>query len=177
MDLTFTTMVRLETISKRMGPFDIFAPHGPGPVSFSVKGSLRTLSPTGPDREAHLLNDDAREQDLSLTIPAIIAQVREYTYAEVLNMVYQQNRERLLSIAYDWLSANQVSLWSRNVPVVAAVHENGALLWPAFREIFQTDYIIPTGRPVEDPREASLLADLVEIHRRAVLKDIDFWMF
>jgi hypothetical protein len=58
-----------------------------------------------------------------------------------------------------------------------AVYENEPLLWPAFREIIESDPLNPPLALKREVREAVLSADPNEVHRKAMLKDIDFWMF
>jgi hypothetical protein len=64
-------------------------------------------------------------------------------------MAYQQQRETLLPIAVQWLSANAVGLWGWNVPVVVPVYKNAPLLWPVFREIVESrgEVISRSGHP------------------------------
>ena len=61
--------------------------------------------------------------------------------------------------------------------MITAVYENGALLWPAIREIIASDSILPTGGSSGNATKTFSPAEISEIHRRAVLRDIDFWMF
>lgn len=68
------------------------------------------------------------------------------------------------------------SVWNLETPVIVTVYSNGSLLWPAFRKILESDTVIVTER-APYPRYESLTADIEQIHRRAVLKDIDFRMF
>jgi hypothetical protein len=92
-----------------------------------------------------------------------------------------------LSIAYGWLSRNAVPLWNQNVPVVAAVYQNGGLLWPAVREVLESGSTLPNVTPPPSPgiKKRSISSEslsavemnVVEVQQRAVLKDIDFWMF
>ncbi len=160
----------------RIGPFQVIEPAEDITLSFRMNGHLRACVAYEYGEES-LLNDQGEEQDLNVVLQVSLAGGQEYTYVELLNLVYEQHRLQLVSIAYDWLSASHVSLWNQDVGVVAAVHENGALLWPALREIIQSDSVIPTGRTSDASRLTLSAAEIAEIHRRAVLKDIDFWMF
>ena len=113
---------------------------------------------------------------MSTVLSARLPKGTQYTYTELLNAVYKQNQLTLLTIAYDWLSANTLGLWDQEVPVVAAVYENGSLLWPAIREIIESDSIHRSGGQVNIAPKEFTPAETAEIHRRALLKDTDFWM-
>ena len=63
-------------------------------------------------------------------------------------------------------------MWNRDVSVIAAVHSNSALLWPAFREMIDTGLVLRLENRGATETELS-----EEDMRRAVLKEIDFWMF
>lgn len=164
----------------RMGPFDVIETDANADVQalFTIKGDIKQSPPTAYERdETSLLDDGPGEQDISTTLSVRLQGGRQYTYVEVLNAVYTQYRFKLLEIAYDWLSANTIATWDQNVPVVTAVHENGALLWPAIWEIIESDSILPTIGLSGNATKTFSPAEITEIHRRAVLKDIDFWMF
>lgn len=164
----------------RLGVFDVIRTEGDVTLSFTIQGALQVVPSYWVRQDENLLNDQAREQDMSKTIQITLAGGREYTYVELLNAIHQTPRNTLIAIAYDWLSANKLSLWRNpDSGVVVTVYANGSLLWPAFREILESDTVIATSisRGDIDPRETSLTADIEQIHRRAVLKDIDFWMF
>ncbi len=163
--------------------FDVIATSESVTLSFEVKGSFRISRLYDPTQES-LLNDQGAEQDLSTTITVTIPAGREHTYVELLNAIYQQRvKSVLLSITYGWLSPEAVSLWNEDLPLVAAVYQNGVLLWPAIREILESDSTLPTGQRstvlTRDVSAAALISDMdvTEVQRRAVLKDIDFWMF
>ena len=159
----------------RIGPFDVIVTQEEVTLSFPINGSLKPRSyGYGEER---LLSDQGREQDLNVVLQVSLPGGQECTYVELLNLVYEQHRLQLMSIAYDWLFEKTFSVWTQNVLLVAAVYENGALLWPALREIIESDSIIPTGGPADASRLTLSAAQIAEIHRRAVLKDIDFWMF
>ena len=161
-----------------MGPFDVLVTTQHIYVSFEVKGDIKLCPPQARERdEGTLLNDAAGQQDVSTTVSATLTAGRQYTYTELLNAVYEQNRLKLLAIAYDWLAANTIGMWDQNVPIITAVYENGALLWPGIREIIESETIIPTGGLSGNATKEFTMEEITEIHRRAVLKDIDFWMF
>ncbi len=158
--------------------FDVIATDTEVILSFVVQGDIK---PYDID-ETILLGDAGGEQDIRTDVRVNLAGGREYTYVELLNAIHQQQRREqqrlsLLCIAYDWLSPSLVSLWDRGVSVMVTVHENGAVLWPAVREIIESDTIIPTQTPWNGSLRAPSPNEISQIHRRAVLKDIDFWMF
>jgi hypothetical protein len=161
-----------------MEPFDVMRIDQAVRVSFEIQGDVKHCPEESFNRdETGLLSDYPGQQDVNTTVGASLTAGRQYTYTELLNAVYEQNRLKLLAIAYDWLYANDVGLWDRKVPLITAVHQNGALLWPAIREIIESNGVIPTGGASENAARAFTPAQIAEIHRRAVLKDIDFWMF
>jgi len=160
-----------------MNPFDVLTTTQGVSLTFEIKGDIRFCpSQTYGRNEGSLLDDKPGQQDVSSIVSAVLTIGGRYTYTELLNTVYEQNRSKLLAIAYDWLSANTIGMWDQNVPVVTAVYENGALLWPAIREIIESDSVLPTDGTSENATKAFTPAEIAEIHRRAVLKDIDFWM-
>jgi len=166
-----------------IGVFDVITTTQNVTLLFDVKSSLRVVLSYEPGQES-LLSDQGREQDLSTTIQVTIPGGKEYTYVELLDTIYQRQRYALLSIAYGWLSQNAVPLWNQNVPVIAAVYENGGLLWPALREVLGSDSALPIPEPpVPKKRSVSVVSlsvtdmNVTEVQQRAVLKDTDFWMF
>jgi len=171
-----TPIGRSYTGLHQMGPFDVIEAVEDVTLSFQMKGRLRARAAYEYGEES-LLNDPGEDQDVNVVLQVSLAAGQQCTYAELLKLVYEQHSLQLVSIAYDWLSSKPVPLWNQNVAVVAAVYENGALLWPALWEIIESDSIIPTGRMGDASRLALSAAEIAEIHRRAVLKDIDFWMF
>jgi hypothetical protein len=162
----------------RMGPFDIVETGTDVIASFTIKGDIKQSPLPAYDRqETSLLHDGPGEQDVSTTFSVRLQAKKQYTYVEVLNTAYAQHPLKLLAIAHDWLSANTIGMWDQHVPVITAVYENGALLWPAIREILESNTVIPTGGTSGNATRVFTPAEVAEIHRRAVLKDIDFWMF
>jgi radical SAM protein with 4Fe4S-binding SPASM domain len=160
-----------------IGVFEVIATTGDVKVYFDVKGSLKVV-PTYETAQGSMLPDQAGEQDLSATVQVTLPGGKEYTYVELLNEIYKQQKDPVLSMAYGWLSRNTVPLWNQDVPVVAAVWQNGALLWPALREILES---VPPTPPIVRPERALSISavDTItpDVQQRAVLKDIDFWMF
>ena len=125
-----------------------------------------------------LLNDQGQDREVSARVAVTLEAGREYTYVELLNAIYRaQNgqtwvKDPLLEMANNWLMGISLVLWDQSQSLIIAVPENGALLWPAFREIIAAACVEPSA-PQRDPGPYSC----AETHRRAVLKDIDFWMF
>ncbi len=168
-----------------IGVSDVIVAHTSASISlsFDVKGSLKVVPPVE-SAQGSMLADQGGEQDLSTTLAQITLPAgREYTYVELLNAVHQQKKDALLSIAYGWLSRSTVPLWDQNVPVIAAVNQNGGLLWPAMRELLETlPGMLPPANP-KGPRSISAQGlppadmNVMDVLKRAVLKDIDFWMF
>ncbi|MBP7052344.1 MAG: radical SAM protein [Phycisphaerae bacterium] len=167
-----------------LGVFDVIATDMDMSLRFEIRGDIKPYD----TNEAILLGDGGGEQDIRATVQVNLTVGREYTYVELIDAIYRQGRSEsqrlsLLCMAYDWLSPSRVSLWDREVPVMVTVHQNAPLLWPAFREIIESDTILPTQTPwngstgdPRDPRDPSP-DEISQIHRRAVLKDTDFWMF
>ncbi|MBN1508830.1 MAG: radical SAM protein [Sedimentisphaerales bacterium] len=160
-----------------IGVFDVIATTGDVKLYFDVKGSLKVV-PAYETAQGSMLPDQAGEQDLTATVQVTLPGGKEYTYVELLNEIYRQQKDAVLSMAYGWLSRTTIPLWNQDVPVVAAVYQNGTLLWPALREILES--IPPTVPPTRSDRALLTSAgDTItpDVQQRAVLKDIDFWMF
>ena len=95
------------TGTNTMAPFDVLVLGGGIALSFEIKGDIKPSPPQIIDRdERSLLDDSPGRQDVSTTVSVSLAGETQYTYTELLNAVYEQNRSKLLAIAYDWLSAN-----------------------------------------------------------------------
>jgi radical SAM protein with 4Fe4S-binding SPASM domain len=159
-----------------IGVFDVIGTANAVQVCFDVYGSVKTSTLPVIDQEM-LLADESGAQDVTMSIVLSLEAGREYTYAELLKTAYQQRSTTLLPMAYDWLLGGYVSLWSRPFYVMATVHENEPLLWPAFRDIADSDWLLILGQYGLDPRRGTVTSLSPTISQRAVLKDIDFWMF
>jgi radical SAM protein with 4Fe4S-binding SPASM domain len=151
--------------------FDVFEVSGNVSLSMVLEGDVRAILLADPNY-VNLLDDQGEKGDLSVSLSATLEDGRQYTYVELLNTIYQQQKDTLLTMAYDWVQGDSLSAWNQNVEVIVATHKNGALLWPAFREIIAATSVTQPVRRIL--AEAS--AD-PEVHHRAILKDIDFWMF
>lgn len=157
-----------------MGVFDTIAVQGDIMLHFEIKGNLRVEASPYDDNEDALLDDQAAEEELSKLLQIHLIPGREYTYTELLHFISWRQRSLLGQMADDWLQGQIVNLWGRDqINIVTGVHQNGALLWPAFREIVETG-MVPghdqDGHPIDVPLSDRNL-------RRALLKEIDFWMF
>jgi radical SAM protein with 4Fe4S-binding SPASM domain len=146
--------------------FDVIVAVDSVRLAFDVTGDITTASLY----EGSLLNDLGQEEELSMSVGVTLEAGREYTYVELLNAIFQQQRDPLLMMANSWLTGTSMTLWNRNQTVITAARQNGALLWPAFKDIIAIDCATALSRK-ENPYTCA------EAHRRAVLKDIDFWMF
>jgi radical SAM protein with 4Fe4S-binding SPASM domain len=150
-----------------MSVFDVIVAVDSISLAFDVKGDV-IKRVYGSDEEG-LLNDQGQDQELSTQLTVTLEAGREYTYVEFLNAVHQQQKDPLLAMANDWLRGTFL-LWNQTQLVIIPVRENGALLWPAFKDIAAIDCTSP-------PPGKGDSYTCAETRRRAVLKDIDFWMF
>ncbi len=158
-------------------PFDIIQTTQNVMLRFEVQGSTQIDSPRDPNYE-DLLDDEggAEVSDLVTVFWVSLEAGHEYTYVELLNLVYKQQKDTLLSMTYDWIEGQYVPLWKdEGVYVVAAVQQNGALLWPAIRDILRN--YCPAGAGGENPEGGTKLPLSDVGYRRAMFKDADFWMF
>ncbi len=162
----------MRTGEHTIGVFDWVTPLEDVTLSFEIKSCLK-VEPSYDASEENLLADQGTEDDLTRTITTVLETGREYTYVELLQTVYKQQRSVLASTASDWLPGNSFRVWNQTVTVATAVHQNGVLLWPAFIEM------IETGHAFEADKDGYLTGSLLsnEDMCRAVLKEIDFWMF
>jgi len=159
-----------------MGPFDAIETVTAVTLQFAVMGSLKTNPYYSGSIQGDelLLNDLSAESDLSATFRVWLPAGRQYTYVELLDTIYQQDRGQLLSIAYDRLVGSGTTLWGQNATVLVAVYQNGPLLWPAVRAIIEDPSVIAFA---SGPPTRSITLNLTALQRGAVLKDVDYWMF
>ncbi len=160
-----------------LNPFAVLETTEDVTLSFNIKGDLKVIQYTvaSTANQGTFLDDLPGEDDLTLTVNVNLPGGRTYTYVELLNALYLQQKPLLLSIAYDWLVGDTPTLWGQSQRIITAVHHNGVLLWPAFRDIIIDPTVIAYSGGLPIRRSFSL--DLVALQRGAVLKDIDFWMF
>jgi len=157
-----------------MGPFDVIWTSERVWLELTMKGSFRVGS-SGDATEGAFLDDTGEHEDMSATVSVQLARDRQYTYVEILNAVYQTHGYDLSAMAASWMVGQPVSLWGQDEEVVVAVHQNGPLLWPAFRDGIETG-VIGFGGGRGSPRVDQIVLD-AETLRRVLLKDLDFWMF
>lgn len=158
------------------GIFDVIETDEDAVLSFEIKCILGSDFPN-PYREPGLPDNQNSDEYLSTTIDVFIKGGKEYTYPELLNSIYQQQKDILFSIACDWLSGNVICRRNNIDYIITAIQQNETLLWPPIREIVKSGKAISTSMQNPDSSEASLPVDIDEIHRQAVRRDIDFWMF
>jgi radical SAM protein with 4Fe4S-binding SPASM domain len=159
-----------------LGVFDVIVAVDSVQLALYMEGDI-IGPPVSTGGDENLLDDETRGRELSTRIIVTLEAGREYTYVELLNAIYyQQNghswvKDRLLAMADGWLAGVSLSLWNQSQSIVIAVRDNGPLLWPALKEIIAIDCAF---KPYPIKGE---IYPCTEVHRRAVLKDIDFWMF
>lgn len=159
------------------GPFDMIETIDTVELVFQIKAGIKTDQA---GTEESLLDDTEGDNDINRTVRVQLSGGSRYTYVELIDQVYCQNRDLLARMAANWLSGRSVRLWDQNYSVITAVNQNQGLLWPVFREIIGHDTLPPSaGR-----QGVSDLSDLIspleldeDTQRLALLKDIDFWMF
>ena len=94
---------------------------------------------------------------------------RKYSYIELIREAYHQHSEMIREIIFRVL-CEPFDTDEYNIDHLPAdMVENEILLWPAVREIANSDLDVSSygNEPV----------DSEEIRRRSINKDIDFWMF
>jgi hypothetical protein len=164
-----------------IGPFDMIETIDSVELVFQINAGIKTAK-TG--IEESILEDAEGDNDINRTVHVQLSGGLRYTYVELIDQVYYQNRELVARMAVNWLSGQPVRLWDRNYSVITAVNQNQGLLWPLFREIIGHDPDTPPSlgrRGLSDIIDLSELISALEnddaIRKRALLKDIDFWMF
>ena len=94
---------------------------------------------------------------------------RKYTYTELLRSAFHQQKDRMLAIAFHMLSELSTYDMYNSDYQPCDIMLNEALLWPAVREIADSEMdILPF---------AEGFTDIKELRIRAQKKDVDFWMF
>jgi radical SAM protein with 4Fe4S-binding SPASM domain len=154
-----------------VGLFDVIEPVTDVTLGLAMEGSIRA-APLYDPNYANLLDDQDVEQDLSTAISVTLKAGQQYTYVELLNTIYQGHKATLLMMAYDWVRGDPFTAWDELMFVSVATCKNGPVLWPAFRDIVAMHCASGSSYPIE-----KYGYPCPELHRRAVLKDIDFWMF
>lgn len=158
-----------------IGVFDVIEAQEDIVVYFKIKG-LATVC--GEFAEDVLLNDAPRELILR-AIPVYLEAGREYTYAELTQAIHAANRDWLMELACAWLSDISAYIDDNTSGYrITSIHQNAPLLWPAMRKIIRDNVITYQSQRRGEPQENIVdTHDETLIHRRAVLKDVDWWMF
>ncbi len=149
-----------------VGVFDVIESDEDAAIFFEITGSCGSEEPYGYEPLNH---DEYAENHVSEVIEVSIAAGRKYTYIELLRSVYNQRREQLLAFAFRMLSEPLIHDRYSTVYTSDDIIENETLLWLAVREIAASSLDISSY--------ANVPVDTEEIRRRAIRKDIDFWMF
>ena len=142
-----------------IGVFDRIAT-GSGGTSIELVVRCDLCSPDDCGYSFDLLeagSQTAGEFEYRLT--AVLEGGREYTYAEVIREVHDQNQLLLTSIALDWISGSPIGTGSETGGMrIDRVVLNEALLWPSMMNLAVAD-------------------STCEIRYRARIKECDLWMF
>jgi len=160
------------------GPFDMIETIDTVELEFQINANIKTNKA---GTTVSLLDDTEGDNDLNKTVQVQLLGGSMYTYVELIDQVYCQNRNLLVRMAVNWMSGQPVSLWDKNHSVITAINQNQGLLWPVFREIlgYEPDTYSP-GRRGGSNDLSDILFPLEineQTQRLALFKDIDFWMF
>jgi hypothetical protein len=157
-----------------IGPFDMIETISSVELVFQIGANIKTAK-TG--IEESILDDAEGDNDINRTVNIQLSGRSRYTYVELIDQVYYQNRDLLARMAVNWLSSQPVRLWDQNYSIITAVNQNQGLLWPVFREIisYDPDTTSPGTQSLSDLMSPLEIDE--SLRKRALLKDIDFWMF
>lgn len=163
-----------------IGVFDVVQAAGAVKLKFYLGGDIRTDSVSMVGQEMLLDDEGPAGLKLSQTLMVTLEAGREYTYAELLKAIYRQQTTTLYAMAWDWLLGDGVHTWNRFMYAYAAPGQGGPLLWPAFRDVLDGDYItlMPDNcgsREILGPEDVP--PHLRGIDKLVTMKDADFWMF
>ena len=163
-----------------VGVFDVLQTTSAVKLNFYMGGSIRTDSLSTVSEETLLDDSGLGEPKLSQTLVVTLPAGREYTYTELLRAIYRQESTTLYAMAWDWLLGDTIHTWNQWTHAYAVPGQTGALLWPAFRDITDGDYItlVPDNcgdREILGPDDVPPHSPTVD--KRAAMKDADFWMF
>jgi len=143
---------------------------------FKIQGAGRTSC--GSDSWDDQLFSDAAREYVFTSIPVFLNAGRQYTYSELLQVIYQDNRDVLLELAEAWLNRWGFQVTPNSGYSIDGIFRNGPLMWPALREIVLDDSVTYTRRFSPNNNSYTMPSDTTSmVFQRAVLKDIDFWMF
>ena len=147
--------LRVDSIGRyTVGIFDVIESTEDAVLLFEVSGIYGAEVPYGYELQSA---EESDEIHVSATIEVSISGGRKYSYIELINAAYTQHRDTIREIAFSMLSEPNIHDVYSTEYLPDDIIENEILLWPAVREIADSD--------------------IEEISMRAVKKDIDFWMF
>ena len=164
------------TGSQTIGLFDVIEAQEDVILCFELKGTgVSSCS----DHVPKILMEDAPREVALRGFPVYLEANRPYSYAEILNAIYSGQRDLLLQLACAWLTGDDLEMCDGEEYEEITIHENGALMWPAIREIIAQDSVTFAYDVCEEnPEETTVnTTESRAIHEQAVLKDVDFWMF
>lgn len=157
-----------------IGLFDVIKAQQDTVIDFKING---TADVCGEFPQDMLLNDAPREVSFR-AVPCYLEAGHEYTYAEILRKVYHSQRDLLMELACAWLSDHDIYIGDSSPYSVVSIHQNGALLWPAMRDIIREDTVsFQWQHQSVNTQETVITNQNTTIHQRAMMKDVDFWMF
>ena len=138
-----------------IGVFDIISSTEDAVLFFEISGINGAEEPYGYGLQSD--DDESCEKQVFAAIEVSIAGGRKYSYIELIREAYRQHSEMIREITFRMLSEPFIHDRYNTDYLPDDIIENEILLWPAVREIADSD--------------------IEEISRRAMKKDIDFWMF
>ena len=158
----------------RIGLFDVIESPQDNVIYFKIGGIAEVC---GEFSEDLLLNDGPREV-MFRAFPIYLETGQEYTYMDLLRLAYRSERDLLLDLACSWLSSHEIYIEESSGFDVTSIHENGALLWPAIREIIKADEVTFLYNYRGQEKEETISTNSnTTIYQQASMKDVDFWMF
>ena len=136
------------------GIFDIIESTEDAVLLFEISGINGTEMPYGHESPN---DDESGENHVIAELEVSIEGGRKYAYIELVRAAYRQHSEMIHEITFRMLSEPLIHGGYNADYMPDDIIENEILLWPAVREIANSD--------------------IEEIRRRAMKKEIDFWMF
>jgi len=148
-----------------IGIFDIIQSDRDAAIMFEIAYANGSEIPFGFETQSH----DETEENKIVLVEVSIEGGRTYAYSELLLAAYHQQRDLLLETTLHSLLEYSLSDRFNTDILPGEIVCNETLLWPAVREI-----------AVSSPESTSSAGESIhnaELRRRAMEKDIDFWMF
>lgn len=161
-------------IGYAVGLFDVIEPVEDMELLLDIECTLASDAPNvylDPMPEAEQVGEDS----LKATVRVSLEGGRQYSYPELLSQVHRQNGMELSQLARRWLGGGTGRSRRDKAMVIAGIYRNEALLWPAVRSVALGEDL-PSGRRAAENEESFYVND-EEMRRRAVMRNIDFWMF